>query len=378
RVAKAKHTELQAENEAAVGALAVREAELDAAGAAALSALEKDAAWQQVEARYAELEQRTGRAEERIGEAEQEREEKRRAFEGDPLFMYLWRRRYRQSGYEASAIIRWLDGKVARLVGYNDARANYAYLLTLPERIEAHRDRVEAERDAIRSKRDELVSAETAKRLPDTFEAMHDEAAARVATSDAGLNTSEAELAEIAEALNSYAEGKDAGYAEAIEALATSMEQQRIKELRAEVRRTKTPTDDEIVAEISKLDRRAGKLKGEIAETTEKIEEFADRREALIRLASDFRRKNYHRPKSEFEWDDDFDDLIENVARGALHIGELWLRAQMGQRWGRGPGDSYRRSKGISWGGLGGGGGGGRRRGGRGGSRGGFRTGGGF
>src|SRR5690606_20680327 len=60
----------------------------------------------------------------------------------DPLFMYLWNRGYLTPQYRAGGIVRWLDGKVARLIGYAEAQANYARLVELPVRLREHADRM--------------------------------------------------------------------------------------------------------------------------------------------------------------------------------------------------------------------------------------------
>ena len=68
--------------------------------------------------------------------------------------MYLWQRRYLTPDYAAGVITRMLDGRVARLIGYGDARSNYFMLTELPLRLRQHADEqariAEAELDKIR------------------------------------------------------------------------------------------------------------------------------------------------------------------------------------------------------------------------------------
>ena len=85
------------------------------------------------------------RAEARALEAEREREDKRKPYEADPLFMYLWRRRYGTPDYGATGFTRRMDRWVARLIGFEQARANYHVLLALPDRLHAHAARLRAE-----------------------------------------------------------------------------------------------------------------------------------------------------------------------------------------------------------------------------------------
>ncbi len=83
-------------------------------------------------------------AHEKAAQAEADREEKRRPYEADPLFMYLWRRRYGTRDYAASPLVRFFDRKVAHHIGYEAARVNYALLLELPERLREHAARLGA------------------------------------------------------------------------------------------------------------------------------------------------------------------------------------------------------------------------------------------
>jgi hypothetical protein len=84
------------------------------------------------------------KAEEKAAQAEADREEKRRPYEADPLFMYLWRRRFGTREYQASRLVHFLDRKVAHLIGYEDARVNYTMLMELPQRLREHAERLRA------------------------------------------------------------------------------------------------------------------------------------------------------------------------------------------------------------------------------------------
>src|SRR5215218_7085239 len=64
------------------------------------------------------------RAEEKLAQAEADRAEKRRPYESDPLFMYLWRRRFGTRDYYAGNLVRYFDRKVAHLIGFENARVN--------------------------------------------------------------------------------------------------------------------------------------------------------------------------------------------------------------------------------------------------------------
>ena len=54
--------------------------------------------------------------------------EKRKPYEDDPLFMYLWNKKHGQAEDKSWYLVSYLDQMVARLTGYLGARANYAML----------------------------------------------------------------------------------------------------------------------------------------------------------------------------------------------------------------------------------------------------------
>ena len=92
------------------------------------------------------------RAMRKTEQAEADREEKGKPYRDDPLFMYLWERGYGTTNYRANNLVRYLDGLVARLVGFPQgaaqlrhaqrnsaaaARARRAAAARLPTRREA-------------------------------------------------------------------------------------------------------------------------------------------------------------------------------------------------------------------------------------------------
>ncbi|MEO0881800.1 MAG: hypothetical protein AAFY34_03615 [Pseudomonadota bacterium] len=82
------------------------------------------------------------RAEQKLALARNDRRDKGAPYQADPLFMYLWNRTFRTPDYKAGAFVRVLDNWVAGLCGYDKARANYARLTELPDRLAEHVEHV--------------------------------------------------------------------------------------------------------------------------------------------------------------------------------------------------------------------------------------------
>ena len=128
---EAKRTQLAARHDAALGTYEARvaEAETNLKGSAAYASLVEAAE----EARAV-----TQRAGQKLELARTDRTEKGAPYEQDPLFSYLWKRKFRSPEYKAGGIIRMLDGWVAKLCRYDQAFLNYQRLTELPDRIAEH------------------------------------------------------------------------------------------------------------------------------------------------------------------------------------------------------------------------------------------------
>lgn len=84
-------------------------------------------------------------AEGKAAQAERNLEGKRKPYEADPLFMYLLDRGFGTPRYQAIPLVRYFDRKVARYIGFEDARRDYAVLVELPVRLREHAERLRAE-----------------------------------------------------------------------------------------------------------------------------------------------------------------------------------------------------------------------------------------
>lgn len=80
----------------------------------------------------------TQRAEQKLELARADRTEKGAPYREDPLFSYLWKRKFRSPEYKAGPLVRLMDGWVAGLCKYDQAFLNYQRLTELPDRIAEH------------------------------------------------------------------------------------------------------------------------------------------------------------------------------------------------------------------------------------------------
>src|SRR5690606_27289857 len=80
--------------------------------------------------------------EEKAARAESEKDAKKKPYEADPLFVYLWSRGYGTSAYRAGRLARFFDRKIAALIDYEPLRQNYFMLNEIPLRLREHASRL--------------------------------------------------------------------------------------------------------------------------------------------------------------------------------------------------------------------------------------------
>ncbi len=312
-------------------------------------------------------------AAEKARTAEKDRQQKGKAYEDDPLFMYLWRRDYGGKEYRPNALIRMADDWVAKLVRYNEARANYAILTEIPVRLKEHVSRLNDDVTEAVKAVEELEARRIEARVGEDL--IGDLGSARI--EQAGLNkaleTIEAEIAEITRRLTPYAEGRDESFAEAVQVSAGFLERQRSIRLLTEARSTPDPSDDVIAERIADLERKAAETERKLADRREDLDDLSDKRREVLEVSARYRRNYFEDIASEFELEDIAEEVLEALVKGAISGAEYWARSRRRHSWKGRPADPFRKQSGLPP--FGGGWGSGSRRGGRGG---GFRTGGGF
>jgi DNA repair exonuclease SbcCD ATPase subunit len=344
------------------------------------------------------------RANEKAEQAEADREEKGKPYREDPLFMYLWERGFGTRNYKATNLIRFFDGKVARLVRYDDARANFAMLNDIPLRLREHADRLMEEAEdageALEAEEIAAVDAAGGKPAREAVEA----AQAEIDAIDAEVVELEDDRDEQARRLRKLAQGSDPAFKDAASLLAKSLMREDVDVLLADARATDTGADDSLVGMIDSLRATLVEDETEVREDKERLKVLASRRRELEDIEWEFKKARFDDPRSSFSKDDLVGDMLGEFLRGAITASSYWGQWRDAQKWRSGtsrpggriglPRDNFRHSKwrggdpfsSVLKGALGGGsssssgGGFSRPRSGNKGSRrhGGFKTGGGF
>lgn len=376
------------ERELRADAVDAANARIDEAEAATQARLDADPAYQALRERAREAERIAMHADEKASASEQELEAKGAGYRSDALFMYLWRRRFGLDGYSGIRLTRWLDGKVARLIGYDDARLNYQRLLEIPERLREHANGLKQAAEAALA---ELRAADESARAADgigTLEEARDAELDKLDDIDARIIEAENALQALLQRQAAFAAGDDDYSRQAVDYLATELAREDLAELRRDALATPFPTDDQIVARLLEAEQEQRKLSFMSESLKQTRAKHQQKLEELARLQRDFKRQRMDRSDSAFADGSMVAMMLANFINGMLDRDALMrvLEEQQRQRPRRAdPGfGSGGFGRGTPWGGglgrLGGGIGGGIGRGGGGfsGGGGGFRTGGGF
>ncbi len=330
--------------------------------------------WAAARARMDELGRMTEAAEKKTAQAEADREEKRKPYESDPLFMYLWDRRFSTAEYSAGRFVRFFDRRVAKLVGYDKARASYAMLNAIPTRLREHAARLREELQSARARLTAIERDALEKSGAQPLEARVRERNAAFDAADRKLANARAELDKIEQAGRNGVASGEASYAQAIELLASADAAQDLQSLYREAAQTPDPTDEAILKRIESTENAIGRAEKETGAIRREMQELARRRKQIESERDEFRRRGYDDPFGSFGNERVLASVLGGILGGVLQGTVLRDVLNKGYRRQPGPWDSDFGGGGS----LPGGGDDGFRTGGSMGGNDGFRTGGSF
>jgi hypothetical protein len=282
-------------------------------------------------------------ANEKAEVAEQDREEKGAPYRNDPLFMYLFERGYNTNAYKASNITRMLDGWVARMVRYHDAKPNFVILNEIPMRLREHADQLQEDIDAERQKlsvlEDAAIDAHGGKEARETA----DRSEEIMSAIDARLIELEDKRDELVHRQRKLSQGQNPAYREAVDLLASGLQREGLEDLYAAARQTATREDDQIVRKIDAVRSEIVSLETELHASKDRLKMLAARRRELEDIEWEFKQKRYDRPS--FDFDDDLvEDLLGEFLKGAITASSYWGKWQDAQKY-RGPKRSRSKNK---------------------------------
>lgn len=283
-----------------------------------------DPKWKVAEAAVVQAESIASEAERKAVQAETDREEKRKPYEADTIFMYLWSKGFGMSAYSAGPFTRWIDGKIAAAVGYESNRPNYFMLNEIPRRLREHAERLRSDVAAAVEAREAIERTALEAAGLGGLEKKAQEIAGFVAESEAQEAKLKADLAALdAEAQGALDEAANPDVKAALDELAAAIARDDLRTLFREAQATPTPDDERIVQGLLDVERALVRVDAQMEELRKSSLDLAGRRSELERSGDSFRRSGYDDPFGGFVNEAIIGGLIEGIIRGALSSGKL-------------------------------------------------------
>jgi len=307
----------------------------DAKAQETLDRLKATEGWQFQATRVERATSQAAQASEKAKQAHEDRDRKRKPYERDKLFFYLWKRRFLFPEYRAWPLFRTLDGWVAGLCGYRQAHLDYRMLLEIPDRLRDHSERLfevaGQETEALSRIEQEAYDADGLPAL-----------AAEVEKAQSALDEAEDHVAEqeaLHEALLKQRldmdSGQDPDSLEALQVLRQQIQQEEIATLEQDARRTGTSEDDALVTAIADLRSTQKTLSSDLKSLRDEEAQALDRLENVRDVARRFRSRGFDARESIFDADFSAGSVLAGILSGAYAASGAWTLFKRAQRFHR-------------------------------------------
>ncbi|MBR0905544.1 hypothetical protein [Bradyrhizobium liaoningense] len=251
--------------------------------------------------------------------SEADREAKRMPYESDPLFMYLWNRKFGTSEYRSGFFVRFFDRKVANLVSYASARTNYTMLNEIPARLRQHADDCKTTLDSEKTKLVEIEQTGLRAAGSAPLEETLAKARTEFTAAEQRLGQAQAEMKACEdERQNALTGDSMSAYRRAIDLMVEADEQQDIRQLTKEAAQTRTTEDDALVNQIGQVDKALASAQAETGKLRRKAQVIAQHRSEIELQRDQFRRQGYDNPMGRFNNDSIIGEVLGGIVKGAV------------------------------------------------------------
>jgi hypothetical protein len=290
-------------------------------------------AWRDAKCALDQAEAIAGQAEKKADASEAELGAKKKPYDEDPLFVYLWRRKFGTTQYAAGKIARIFDRMIAEFIDYSSARPNYGALLEIPLRLREHAIAKRKAASETQSVVAELERHALVEAGIETKEKVLTEARHKLAMSDDTVEKKRALLSKVNEERAALvAGGNGSAYGEALDTIAAADTENNLTTLYAEARRTATEADDAIVGKLESIETKIRETETQIDKLRREALDLSKRRAEIEKVRERFRGTGYDHPQIAFDNTGDISNVLKGVLEGAVRSGVLWDILRQGHR----------------------------------------------
>src|SRR5215813_2191101 len=306
---------------------------VDRLRAEAEAKVEATEAWRTAKMERDKAEAIAAEAEKKAAASEAELGAKKKPYDDDPLFAYLWRHGFGTAKYTSGRLVRAVDRMVAQFISYDAIRPNYSALIEIPLRLREH---ATARREAVAEPQAalaEIVRRALVEAAVEAKEKILDDARHNLVILDDTAEKKRELLRKIDESRNALVGGDaNPAYNDALATIAAADAENSLVNLYAEARRTPTQADEAIVAKLEALAANMTQTEGEIANLRKQIVVLSQRRSEMQEVRERFRRSGYDHPQIGFDNEGNIGNVIGSVLEGAVRSGVLWDILRQGHR----------------------------------------------
>jgi hypothetical protein len=271
--------------------------------------------------------------EQRVGDIQNESAKKLPAYEKSRLFLYLYERQFGSPAYKAGEWTRWIDGWVAKLIGYNNAKIGYEYLKKTPtlvaEEVGRRRDQFNALMQQVEAiQRTEADKAGLTQVLSegDALGKERDRLVQVVEQAHQKAEGVQQELASLSATQNQF-------YTEAIERFRRFLGDTKLAILQKRATETPEPQDDRIIADLVMLDREIEEIHPRVAELEDQRKASERVQQGLDTIVRRYRQANFDSQRSFFPGGFDARRLADRFRDGFIDADGLWKEIESAQQF---------------------------------------------
>ncbi len=301
--------------------------------------IEKDPNYKELQKKVTKLAKIAKQTIEKTQTAQKDSKEKGRPYRDDPLFMYLWKRKYGTSEYRAGNLTRWLDSKVAKLVKYHDARANFTMLNEIPLRLSEHAEYQQELADQAQDELDRLEREAIDKAGGKPMRLILEKSKQELAKYDEHMIAIEDERNDLAEQYRLLAEGQSSAFEKATKILAANLQEQNISNLYERARLTSNSSDNVLVKKIDEIIALIKEEQEDNKSYRARLRTLGIRRRELEDIEWEFKKSRFDDPRSSFKKNSLTGSLLSEFLSGAISAAIYWQQWQNNQSWHSGTSD---------------------------------------